>query len=69
MPSLAPEDLVPTDKAGIRPQLVNMAQNRLEMDYILLGDSRSLHVFNAISPAFTGSFAFAEMIVTASGAV
>jgi hypothetical protein len=46
-----------------------MAQNRLEMDAILLGDSHSLHVFNAISPAFTGSFAFAEMIVTASGAV
>jgi L-2-hydroxyglutarate oxidase LhgO len=69
MPSLGVDDLVPTTKAGIRPQLVNLAANRLEMDYILEGDARSLHVLNAISPAFTGSFAFAEMIVEASGAV
>ncbi|MHC1790548.1 L-2-hydroxyglutarate oxidase [Solidesulfovibrio sp.] len=69
MPSLRPDDLVPTTKAGIRPQLVNLAANRLEMDYILEGDARSLHVLNAISPAFTGSFAFAEMIVDTSGAV
>jgi len=69
MPSLAINDLVPTTKAGIRPQLVNLAEGRLEMDYILEGDARSLHVLNAISPAFTGSFAFAEMIVEASGAM
>ena len=69
MPSLGIDDLVPTAKAGIRPQLVNLAANRLEMDYILEGDARSLHVLNAISPAFTGSFAFAEMIVEGSGAV
>ncbi|OLN26141.1 FAD-dependent oxidoreductase [Desulfovibrio sp. DV] len=69
MPSLGIDDLVPTTKAGIRPQLVNLAQGRLEMDYILEGNARSLHVLNAISPAFTGSFAFAEMIVAASGAV
>ena len=69
MPSLGIDDLVPTTKAGIRPQLVNLAEGRLEMDYILTGDARSLHVLNAISPAFTGSFAFAEMIVDTSGAV
>ncbi|KHK02640.1 FAD-dependent oxidoreductase [Desulfovibrio sp. TomC] len=69
MPSLGIDDLVPTNKAGIRPQLVNLAEGRLEMDYILEGDARSLHVLNAISPAFTGSFAFAEMIVAASGVI
>lgn len=69
MPSLRMDDLLPTDKAGIRPQLVNLAERRLEMDYILEGDARSLHVLNAISPAFTGSFAFARMIVDTSGAV
>ena len=69
MPSLQIDDLVPTTKAGIRPQLVNLAKRRLEMDYILEGDTRSLHVLNAISPAFTGSFAFAKMIVDASGVV
>jgi L-2-hydroxyglutarate oxidase LhgO len=60
---LESEDLVPCDKVGIRPQLVNVKKKRLEMDYILEGDARSLHVLNAISPAFTSSFAFAEMVV------
>ena len=68
-PGLALDDLVPTAKAGIRPQLVNVATKRLEMDYILEGDGKSLHVLNAISPAFTGSFAFARMIVDRSGAL
>ena len=55
--------------AGIRSQPVNLAANRLEMDSSPEGDTRSLHVINAISPAFTGSFAFAEMIVDTSSAV
>jgi L-2-hydroxyglutarate oxidase LhgO len=68
-PGLAIEDLVPTNKSGIRPQLVNVATKRLEMDYVFEGDKRSLHVLNAISPAFTSSFAFAQMIVDRSGAL
>lgn len=68
-PKLAIEDLVPTGKSGIRPQLVNVATRRLEMDYVFEGDSRSLHVLNAISPAFTSSFAFARMTVDRSGAL
>lgn len=68
-PGLEMDDLVPTTKAGIRPQLVSVAAKRLEMDYILEGDRNSLHVLNAISPAFTGSFAFARMIVDRSGAL
>lgn len=41
-----------------RKAQVCVAANRLGMDYILEGDKRSLHVLNAISPAFAGSFAF-----------
>ena len=67
MPSLAPEDMVPTAKVGIRPQLVNTRTGKLEMDYILAKTDNSLHVLNAISPAFTSSFAFAESIVNKSG--
>jgi L-2-hydroxyglutarate oxidase LhgO len=68
MPSLNAEDMVPTPKAGIRPQLVNTKTRRLEMDYILASTDDSLHVLNAISPAFTGSLAFAELIADNIGA-
>ena len=63
MPSLRAEDMVPTLKAGIRPQLVNVKSRKLEMDYILAQTEDSLHVLNAISPAFTSGFALAELIV------
>lgn len=63
MPTLTVDDMIPTHKVGIRPQLVNLRTRKLEMDYILERTSRSLHILNAISPAFTSSFAFAEMIV------
>jgi len=62
MPSLNAEDMVPTPKVGIRPQLVNTRTHKLEMDYILVDTEDSLHILNAISPAFTGSLAFAELI-------
>lgn len=68
MPSITSQDMLPTNKSGIRPQLVNIHDGRLEMDYIIQHASRSTHVLNAISPAFTGSFAFAEIIVESSKA-
>jgi (S)-2-hydroxyglutarate dehydrogenase len=63
MHDIQSDDLVPCDKVGIRPQLINNKTKTLEMDYILQGTESSLHVLNAISPAFTSSFAFAEFIV------
>lgn len=68
MPSLTEDDMVPTTKAGIRPQLINTKTRKLEMDYILANTDDSLHVLNAISPAFTGSWAFAELIADKIGA-
>lgn len=63
MPSLAMAEMERSPKVGIRPQLVNVKKKRLEMDYIFEHTEHSLHVLNTISPAFTSSFAFAEMIV------
>jgi len=62
-PTLKQEELVKSIKVGIRPQLVNIKTNKLEMDYILEKKNNSLHVLNSISPAFTSSFAFARLIV------
>lgn len=67
LPILNEEDMVPTRKAGIRPQLINTKTRKLEMDYIIESTEDSVHVLNAISPAFTSSFAFAELIVDKAG--
>ncbi|MBF0188060.1 MAG: L-2-hydroxyglutarate oxidase [Magnetococcales bacterium] len=50
-------------KPGIRAQLVETAHRTLVSDFILEGDGRSLHVLNAVSPAFTCSLPFADHIV------
>lgn len=38
---------------GIRAQLFDVHERRLEMDFRYEGDDRSFHVLNAVSPAFT----------------
>ena len=49
--------------SGIRAQLLNKKTFNLEMDFIVEGDQRSLHLLNAVSPAFTCSFSLAKYIV------
>ncbi len=60
---LSPEDIESSPKVGIRPQLVDLKRNELVMDFLVESDTKSIHVLNAISPAFTSSMYFAEMIV------
>lgn len=59
---LTPEDVVPSDKVGIRPQLVDVRANRLVSDFVPEEGPRELHVLGAISPAFTASMAFAPWL-------
>ncbi|MBT4764647.1 L-2-hydroxyglutarate oxidase [bacterium] len=66
MAELKSEDLIPSNKVGIRPQLVNVKTKSIEMDYIIEQTENSTHILNSISPAFTSSFAFAEWIVDQS---
>jgi len=49
-------------KPGIRAQLIHVRTRKLEMDFVLEGDARSLHVLNAVSPAWTCSLPFAEHV-------
>lgn len=49
-------------RPGIRAQLIDFDTQRLVMDFKLEGDDRSLHVLNAVSPAFTCSLPFAEHV-------
>ena len=49
-------------RPGIRAQLLNIKENRLEMDFVLEGNEKSFHVLNAVSPGFTCSIPFSRYI-------
>jgi len=50
-------------KPGIRAQLLNTKTLELLQDFVVEGDSKSIHVLNAVSPAFTSSMPFARWVV------
>lgn len=49
--------------AGIRAQLLNTKTNELVQDFVIERGKNSIHILNAVSPAFTCSFAFAKYVV------
>lgn len=49
-------------RPGIRAQLVNMKERCLQMDFVLEGDDKSMHILNAVSPGFTCSIPFSEYV-------
>lgn len=57
-----PEHFATWGKPGIRAQLVDIRKRSLVMDFVLEGDRRSMHVLNAVSPAFTCGLPFAEYV-------
>lgn len=50
-------------KPGIRAQLMNIHTMELVQDFLVEGDDKSVHVLNAVSPAFTSSFPFAKWVI------
>ena len=50
-------------KPGIRAQLFHKKERKMLMDFHLEGDSGSLHILNAVSPAFTCALPFAEFVL------
>ena len=62
-PGLRAADIGGVCKVGLRPQLVDRKTKELVNDYVMERTKHSLHVLNAISPAFTSAFALAEVIV------
>ena len=57
-----PEHYQHWGKPGIRAQLIDITKRKLEMDFVLEGDKHSMHVLNAVSPAFTCSLPFSEYV-------
>lgn len=66
VPGLRSEDLIPSKKVGIRAQLYDRKSGTLVQDFCLEQGAASTHVLNAISPAFTSSFALADLILDQS---
>lgn len=48
---------------GIRAQLLNKNTLELVQDFVVESDENSIHVLNAVSPAFTSSIPFANWVV------
>jgi L-2-hydroxyglutarate oxidase len=63
IPAVRAEHLELSQKVGIRSQLFNHRTQRMEDDFLCLTGPSSTHVLNAISPAFTASFALADLIL------
>jgi len=63
IPAVRAEHIELSQKVGIRSQLFNHRTQRLEDDFLCLQGPSSTHVLNAISPAFTASFALADLIL------
>ena len=63
VPNLKKEHIKISNKVGIRAQLYDKKNNKLVDDFLCINHKSSTHILNAISPAFTASFAFADLII------
>ena len=66
IPKLRSEHIELSEKVGIRSQVFNRREDRIEDDFLCLPGPNSTHILNAISPAFTASFALADLIINES---
>jgi len=48
---------------GIRAQLLDTKTLELVQDFVVEADEDSVHVLNAVSPAFTSAIPFADWVV------
>ena len=62
LPALATNDLLACDKVGLRAQMLDRRSGALVNDFVVENGPASVHVLNAISPAFTSSMPFARYI-------
>lgn len=67
VPSFAEQDFAAWGRPGIRAQLVDVEKGQLVQDFLIEKDKKSLHVLNAISPAFTCALPFSEHLADEAG--
>ena len=62
VPSVDLKDFKERGKPGIRAQLLDIKNKKLEMDFVVRGNENSTHVLNAVSPAWTSALAMANHV-------
>jgi hypothetical protein len=62
VPSVDPKDFKERGEPGIRAQLLDFKNKKLEMDFVVRGDETSTHLLNAVSPAWTSALAMANYV-------
>lgn len=62
IPEIKRKDIQTSNKAGIRAQLVDWDRKELVMDFVVEKKENSIHVLNAVSPAFSSSMSFAKYV-------
>jgi len=62
LPRLKSEHLLPTDKVGIRAQILDKTTGKMVTDFLVKDGPNSTHILNAISPAWTSAFPFARYV-------
>lgn len=60
--AIDPKGFTEYTKPGIRAQLLDKKTRKLMLDFVIEGDNHSTHILNAVSPAFTCAFPFAEYV-------
>jgi L-2-hydroxyglutarate oxidase LhgO len=58
-----PKGFTEYTRPGIRAQLLDKTTLSLVQDFVVEGDCKSIHVLNAVSPAFTCAFPFSQYVV------
>lgn len=59
---IKPDNYKTFGRPGIRAQLLNIKEKKLEMDFILESDNKSMHILNAVSPGFTSALPFSQYV-------
>jgi len=62
VPTIDPKGFGHFTRPGIRAQLLDKTTASLVQDFVIEGDKDSVHVLNAVSPAFTCAFPFADFV-------
>ncbi|WP_292663838.1 L-2-hydroxyglutarate oxidase [Nitratifractor sp.] len=59
-----PEKFDRWSRPGIRAQLLDKESLELVQDFVVEGDGRSVHILNAVSPAFTCALPFTDWVIS-----
>ena len=63
IPNIKYFHIEPSKKVGLRAQLFNLKNKTIVKDFLCINGPKSSHIISSISPAFTASFSFADLII------